>query len=44
MNAIVVKVPGGKTEARNMESTLIKKLAKMGFDLVSVRDGRRSGF
>ena len=39
--AVVVKVDGGKTVARNLESILIRKFASEGLPLVSVTDGRK---
>mmetsp|Transcript_24009 Transcript_24009/g.23059 ORF Transcript_24009/g.23059 Transcript_24009/m.23059 type:complete len:420 (-) Transcript_24009:261-1520(-) len=40
-NAIAVNVPGGKSEARNVESILIRKLVDAGYDLISTTDGRK---
>uniref|UniRef100_A0A7S4QI71 GIY-YIG domain-containing protein n=1 Tax=Ditylum brightwellii TaxID=49249 RepID=A0A7S4QI71_9STRA len=40
LSAVAVRVGGGKTEARNVESLVIRKMAKAGYDLVSVSDGR----
>lgn len=38
--AVAIPVTGGKTHARNMESLVIQKLAKAGFQLESTSDGR----
>jgi MutS domain V/MutS domain I len=38
--AVVYPMKGGKSQARHMESLIIRKLASEGFDLISVSDGR----
>lgn len=38
--AAVFPISGGKTQARNMESLAIQRLAQAGFQLISVSDGR----
>jgi len=38
---MAVKVEGGKTNARNLESRLIQKIAQNGFGLMSTTDGRK---
>jgi len=38
---IAVRVEGGKTNARNLESRLIRKFASAGLPLLSVVDGQR---
>jgi MutS domain V/MutS domain I len=38
--AAAFAVPGGKTQARNMESLAIQRLAQAGFNLISISDGR----
>lgn len=40
MTAAALPISGGKGHARNVESLLIRKLAKAGFRLVSISDGR----
>ena len=40
LTAIAVPVPGGKSDSRNVESLVIRKLAKAGYDMVSIEDGR----
>jgi len=40
-STIALSVRGGKSQARNIESLLIQKLAKTGFDLISTSDGRK---
>jgi hypothetical protein len=40
LTAVAFPVSGGKTQARSMESLVIQRLAKAGFELVSVSDGR----
>jgi hypothetical protein len=40
LTAAALPVSGGKTQARNVESLIIRKLAKAGFLLESVSDGR----
>ena len=37
--AVAINVSGGKSAARNIESVTIQKLAKMGFEVISVKDG-----
>ena len=38
---IAVKIKGGKSNARNLESTLIHKIGQSGCDLLSTTDGRK---
>jgi hypothetical protein len=38
-SAVAIQVEGGKSSARSLESIVIQRLAKLGFDLVSVTDG-----
>jgi len=38
---IVVKVDGGKTDARNIESRVIQKMAQRGFNMLSTADGTK---
>eukprot|EP00804_Cyclotella_cryptica_P021527 CCRYP_005821-RA/>CCRYP_005821-RA protein AED:0.19 eAED:0.19 QI:3301/1/1/1/1/0.33/3/3042/229 len=38
-SAIAIRVEGGKSSARSLESIVIQRLAKLGFDLISVTDG-----
>jgi predicted GIY-YIG superfamily endonuclease len=40
-SAIAVKVHGGKSNAKNLESRLIQKIAQSGYDLISTTDGRK---
>ena len=40
LTAAAIPVLGGKSEARNVESLLIRKMVKSGFDMISVTDGR----
>ena len=40
LTALALPVSGGKSQARNMESLVIQRLAKAGFELVSISDGR----
>jgi hypothetical protein len=40
LTAAALPISGGKTQARNVESLVIRKLAKAGFLLESVSDGR----
>ena len=40
LSAIVIPVKGGKSEARQLETLLIRKMAQEGFHMVSVADGR----
>ncbi len=40
LTAVAIRVQGGKTEARNIESLVIRKMAKIGFDMISINDGR----
>jgi hypothetical protein len=40
MRAVAFKIEGGKSDSRHFESLLIRKLAKEGFDMVSIADGR----
>lgn len=40
LKAAAIPVSGGKSEARNIESLLIQKMSRMGFDMISVSDGR----
>lgn len=40
-SAFAVKVSGGKSNAKNLESRLIQQIAQSGYDLLSVTDGRR---
>eukprot|EP00978_Attheya_sp_CCMP212_P002321 scaffold4800_cov47-Attheya_sp.AAC.1 len=40
LTAVAIRVEGGKTEARNVESLVIRKMAKIGFDMISINDGR----
>lgn len=37
--AIAIKIEGGKSSARNVESLVIQRMAKRGFNLVSITDG-----
>ena len=39
LTAFAIKIEGGKTSARNMESRLIREMAHQGFNLVSITDG-----
>lgn len=39
LSAIAIRIDGGKSLARNVESLVIQRMARMGFDLVSVADG-----
>lgn len=39
LNAIAIKIDGGKSVARNIESLVIQRMAKSGFNLVSIADG-----
>jgi Mismatch repair ATPase (MutS family) len=39
--AIAVQVHGGKSNAKNLESRLIQKIAQSGYDLISTTDGRK---
>ena len=38
--AVAIRVDGGKSRARNIESIVIGKLARRGFEMISVADGR----
>mmetsp|Transcript_8180 Transcript_8180/g.15395 ORF Transcript_8180/g.15395 Transcript_8180/m.15395 type:complete len:1426 (-) Transcript_8180:2488-6765(-) len=40
-SAIAVKIYGGKSNAKNIESRLIQKIAQSGYDLISTTDGRK---
>jgi DNA mismatch repair ATPase MutS/predicted GIY-YIG superfamily endonuclease len=40
-SAFATKVMGGKSNAKNLESRLIQKIAQSGYDLVSTIDGRK---
>ena len=40
LRAAAVPVPEGKSDSRSIESLTIRKLAKAGYDLVSIADGR----
>jgi hypothetical protein len=37
--AIAIKIDGGKSLARNVESLVIQRMAKSGFNLVNIADG-----
>jgi hypothetical protein len=39
LSAVAIQIEGGKTSARNIESLVIQRLAKSGFNLASVADG-----
>ena len=39
--AVAIKVDGGKSRALNIESRVIRALARRGFDLISVSDGTK---
>ncbi|KAL7524116.1 hypothetical protein ACHAXR_003200 [Thalassiosira sp. AJA248-18] len=39
LSAIAISVEGGKSYARNLESLVIQRMAKSGFNLVSITDG-----
>jgi len=40
LTAVAIDIKGGKSEARYIESLLIRKMSIMGFNMVSVNDGR----
>lgn len=40
LTAAAVAVQKGKSDSRNIESLVIRRLAKAGFDLISIADGR----
>jgi len=40
-STIAVKVNGGKSNARNLESRIIQKIAQSGFSVLSTTDGRK---
>lgn len=40
LTAAAVSVPDGKSDSRSIESLTIRKLAKAGYDLLSIADGR----
>ncbi len=40
-STIAVKVRGGKSNARNLESRIIQKIAQNGFSVLSTTDGRK---
>lgn len=40
-STIAVKVSGGKSNARNLESRIIQKIAQNGFSVLSTTDGRK---
>lgn len=40
LNAIAIEIDEGKSRARNVESLVIQKLAKSGFNMISISDGR----
>jgi hypothetical protein len=42
-HALLVSILGGKTEAREHETTIIRRLSSEGYDLLSNFDGKRSG-
>ena len=41
LKAAVVGMKGGKSDSRHVESLLIRRLAKEGYDMVSIIDGRQ---
>ena len=40
LKAAVVGIQGGKSDSRNVESLIIRRMAKAGYDMVSIADGR----
>ena len=40
LTAIAIEIEEGKSKARNVESLVIQKLAKSGFNMISIADGR----
>lgn len=40
LNAIAIQIEQGKSSARNVESLVIQRMARSGFDMVSITDGR----
>ena len=41
LDCYAIQIEGGKSEARNIESRLIRRLVREGFDMASVSDGAR---
>mmetsp|Transcript_44669 Transcript_44669/g.93744 ORF Transcript_44669/g.93744 Transcript_44669/m.93744 type:complete len:191 (+) Transcript_44669:1-573(+) len=40
LHAIAIKIEDGKSSARNVESLVIRRMAKRGFNLISITDGK----
>lgn len=43
LNAIAIKIDAGKSIARIIENSVIKQMAKSGFNLISIADGTSKG-
>jgi hypothetical protein len=44
LHAVAIKIDEGKSKARSVESLVIQKLAKCGFNMISITDGRSIRF
>ena len=40
MRTVAFNIEGGKSDSRHLESLLIRRLSKSGFDMMSIADGR----